>query len=470
MHWTRSARLALILAVAGCGGAGQGAAAARGGEPPAAGPACPQPGETTGRLHWYVDDYATAAGCAKASGKPLFIDLWAVWCHTCRSMKNYIFPDPGLAGMADRFVWLALDTDVELNAPALTKFPAEVWPTFYVVDADTETIQARYLGSGSVGQMREFMRDAELAYVGGRSGQLAADDPIRLVRDGVRAESAGDLQAADKAYGAALAAAPARWPRRPDLLVSRIRVLDQLEDWTTCAALAAGAAEQTGDSASAADFAYYGLDCAGHLGDAEQKHSLQAMFEARLARLVADPSAPLSVDDRADALRTLRDTRAELGDRDGARQAAEAGRALLDQAAAEAPSPGAAATHNYLRVDFYMWLDRGREMIPVLERSAADLPRDYDPPYRLASVLLGLGEPGHALEAARRALALAYGPRKARVQGLIADIQHALGDRDGELAARRAVVDILEQLPDGQKLPRFLDQSRKALADLEAKP
>ena len=459
--------LPLVL-LAACGGAGSGTGtgqtARTGGE------ACAATTEKTGDLRWYADDYQAAVACARATDRPLFIDLWAPWCHTCLSMKSYVFPDRGLATMAGRFVWLAIDTDVELNAAVLEKFPPEVWPTFFVVEPETETIQARYLGSASVSQLREFLREGELAFVAARSGDLAADDPIRLVREGHQAEAAGDLRKAQKAYGAALASAPARWPRRPDVLVSRIRVLHDLEDWPTCTALGAGAAEQTGSSASAADFAYYALECATHVTDHEQKASLYRLFIDRLARLAADQTAPLSVDDRADALRILRDARAELGGTAGARAAAETARTLLDRAAAAAPSPLAAATHNYLRVDVYMFLGRGKELIPLLERSAADLPREYDPPYRLATVHLGLGDPVRALQWAEKSLALAYGPRKARVWSLIAEIHRARSDRKAELAARREVVKVYEELPDGQKQPVALERARKAVTELERKP
>jgi hypothetical protein len=50
---------------------------------------------------------------------------------------------------------------------------------------------------------------------------------------------------------------------------------------------------------------------------------------------------------------------------------------------------------------------------------------------------------------------------------LIAEIQAARGDRAGELAARRQVVEVYESLPDGQKQPGSLARAREALAALE---
>ena len=54
-------------------------------------------------LPWYVDDYKGALADAQASERPIVIDLWAPWCHTCLSMKNTVLADPALATVAERF-------------------------------------------------------------------------------------------------------------------------------------------------------------------------------------------------------------------------------------------------------------------------------------------------------------------------------------------------------------------------------
>src|SRR5688500_17030216 len=42
------------------------------------------------------DDIPAALAEARATGKLLFVEAWAAWCHTCISMKNYVLPDPSL--------------------------------------------------------------------------------------------------------------------------------------------------------------------------------------------------------------------------------------------------------------------------------------------------------------------------------------------------------------------------------------
>jgi tetratricopeptide (TPR) repeat protein len=188
----------------------------------------------------------------------------------------------------------------------------------------------------------------------------------------------------------------------------------------------------------------------------------------RLAAVLDDPAAPMSADDRSEGMRILREIHVALGDTAGARKLAERQRALLDEAWAKAPTPFAAMTYAWPQAEVYAYLGEGEKLIPVLEKLEADLPNEYDPPYRLAWIYRKLGRFDEALVAANRALARAYGPRKARVQAQVADIHASRGDRASEIAARKAVVAIYEALPEGQKQPAALAAARQALAATEA--
>lgn len=408
------------------------------------------------------DDYAAALQAARSANKPIVIDMWAPWCHTCLSMQEYVLKDPGLLPLADRFVWLAIDTDRETAAPALAKFPVSAWPTFFVVSPADESVQARLVGAASVAQFRELLISGEAGHLDQTPGQ---DDPAHLARTGDRAALAGDWAAADAAYSKALAAAPADWRRRPDVLVSQISARYRAEDWEGCTVLGETIDRETGDSSSAADFLYFATMCAAKLGDEPRKKAMYTRAIKRLDRLVHDPGAPLSMDDRADAMRIERELMDELGDHEGARTLAEQQRGLLDEAAAKAPNAFVAMAYNWPRSEVYVYLGRGAELVPALEDSEKALPSQYDPPYRLAWLHLKLGNLDAAQAAAERALDRAYGPRKARVLDLLAEIAKARGDEVGEIAARRAIVELLEELPEGQRSePRLA----KARADLQA--
>src|SRR3984885_11382743 len=116
---------------------------------------CPT-GEREGSLAWIRDDYAGALACAKSKNVPLVLDLWAPWCHTCLSMQTTVLVDPSFAGDANKFVFASLDTDKDVNAPALTKLAISAWPTFYVVGND-ETVMARFVGAASLAQFHGFL-------------------------------------------------------------------------------------------------------------------------------------------------------------------------------------------------------------------------------------------------------------------------------------------------------------------------
>jgi tetratricopeptide (TPR) repeat protein len=384
-------------------------------------------------------------------------------------MKHTVFVDPGMVPLADRFVWLAIDTDRPENAAVVGKFPPQVWPTFYVVSPADESMQLRFLGAASLDQFREFLQQGEQAFLESQGTALPADSPLGHTRTGDRATVAGDWKAADAAYTAALAAAPPDWPRRPDVLVSLISARNMAGDSESCVALAEAELDRTGKSASAADFSYVADACAGKLTDTKRARRLRERLAKRLAAVVDDPTAPMSADDRSEGLRILREIHHALGDTAGARKLAERQRALLDEAWTKAPTPFAAMTYAWPQAEVYVYLGEGDKLIPVLEKLESELPNEYDPPHRLAYIYLKLGRYDEALAAANRALSRVYGPRKARVQAQVAEIHAARGDHASEIAARKAVVAIYEALPEGQKQPAALNAARQTLAATEAK-
>jgi thioredoxin-like negative regulator of GroEL len=446
------------------------------GEPGATGvatqPAASDPcaaAEPHGPLRWFHDDYDAALACARAQNKPLFIDDWAPWCHTCLSMKHTVFLEPGLTAWADRFVWLAIDTDLPKNAPVVAKFPPQVWPTFYVVAPADESVQGRYLGAASLDQFREFLQNGEQGYLESQGAALDENSLLGRVRAGDRALTAGDYAAANAAYTAALAMAPPDWPRRPDVLVALASARGKSQDIEGCVALGETEMDHTGKSASAPDFAQWINTCVDKLADARRGRKLREKLSGRLAEVLDDPGAPLSADDRSDGLRVLRELREALGDTAGARKLAERQRAIVDEAWAEASTPFAAMTWGGPAAEVYVYLGEGKKLVPALEKLEAELPDQYDPPYRLAQVHYRTGSLDAALSAANRALDRVYGPRKTNVQNLIADIHAARGDHASEIAARRAVVAIYEALPKGLERPAALADARAALAAAEAR-
>ena len=100
------------------------------------------------------DEYRGALAKARAEKKPLFLDSWATWCHSCLSMRSFVFPDAGLRPARDAVVWLSVETEQEKNREVVEKFPTDSWPTFLIIDPYTEQVMGRWLGSSTVSEMR----------------------------------------------------------------------------------------------------------------------------------------------------------------------------------------------------------------------------------------------------------------------------------------------------------------------------
>jgi thioredoxin-like negative regulator of GroEL len=416
-----------------------------------------------GKLRWFHDDWPAALACAKSKSLPIMIDMWAPWCHTCLSMQAYVLTDDRLADYDRRYVFLALDTDREQNAELVAKYPPAAWPTFFAISSADESIQSRFVGGGSVEQIAQFLDDGERGHMA--KGGAALPPHELAARDGDRASASKSWDDAIAAYTKALESAPVVWTRGPDVMVSLVAAHNRAKKWDACDEVVRAWLSRTGNAASASDFASHSLACAQEQTDPAAQKALREGIVAHLQGLVDDRTAPLSVDDRSDALMYLREGLDALGRADEAKAIAQQQRALLDDAASKATAPRVAMTYNWPRAEVYAYLQVPLELVPALEQSVKDLPAEYDPPYRLAWIHWKGGKLDDAVRWAEQAIGLAYGPRKARAQGLLADIHGARADIEAQRTARAAALATLEALPAAAQNP---DAIAKAKADLAA--
>src|SRR5690349_10258424 len=112
------------------------------------------------------DDYPAALAQARKEHKPILLDTWASWCHTCLSMKRFVFPDPGLRPVKDAVVWLSIDSENPKNNELLDRFPLDAWPTFLVIDPRNERVTGRWIGAASVNDFRAFVQQSSRAAAG----------------------------------------------------------------------------------------------------------------------------------------------------------------------------------------------------------------------------------------------------------------------------------------------------------------
>jgi len=417
-------------------------------------------------LPFLEDDYAGAVARAKSEHKPIVTDTWATWCHTCLSMKRYVFPDPGLRPVRDAAVYLSIDSENPKNKEFLDKFPLDAWPTFLVIDPEDGSVVGRWVGSATPNEFRSFVQQGVDAMRSkGNTSPAEAE-----MRKGYEARARRDFSAAAAAYGKALDLTPkgdAARPERLVLLASALQHEKNEEANRKCVALGLAEMNATGTSAVATDFAAVVSSCAEALpkGDA-QAAQLKKEGQRRIETLLRDPSAPLSVDDRSDAMASLADLYDDAGRHQDAVAMMRKRVALLESAAKKAPDHTMASTFDAHRVDAYLYLGEPKKAEALLSSREKEMSSDYNPPARLARVYFEEKKLPEAEKAVDRALAkMTRGQRQISILGLKAKILAAEGKPNGEVI--REQLAIFRELPKTQQNPDTEQSLTKALAQAE---
>jgi thiol-disulfide isomerase/thioredoxin len=136
-----------------------------------------------GPVRFIDNDYARALSEARTRGVPLFIDAWAPWCHTCLSMRAFVFTDARLDPIAPRFVWLSVDTERDENAALVARLGVRVLPTLFVLDARDERVALAWPGSLTAPELVGLLDDTSRGT--GPRGPLAVDALVmRANQDG----------------------------------------------------------------------------------------------------------------------------------------------------------------------------------------------------------------------------------------------------------------------------------------------
>ncbi|HEY2029630.1 MAG TPA: thioredoxin family protein [Myxococcales bacterium] len=406
-----------------------------------------------GSLDFVDDDYPKAVAMARAQHKPLFIDFWATWCHSCLSMQRFVLSDPGMKPLADQVVWASVETETEKNKPVVDKYPVDSWPTFLVVDPESEKVLGRWIGSSSVQELRAFVQDGIKTY----RAKAMPDAPSQAQREGDALRISGDLAKASAAYGRAVQVSKPDDPQRPERLNLYIGSL--LKQRTPaamkqCVQLGLKEAKSQPETAVGSDFVSFAMNCAGRLpkNDPEVPKMRQAAI-ARLREILSKPDAPLAADDRSDALATLSEALDDSGRHDEALAAMRERAQVLEKAAAAAPDATMASTFDPHRVETYVYLGELPRAEELLVKREKEMPADYNPAARLARVLLKENKLPQAENAVDRALAkMDRGQRRVGILELKRDILKA--EQKPVSDVLREELDVLRTLPNTQRQPQ----------------
>jgi tetratricopeptide (TPR) repeat protein len=415
-------------------------------------------------LVWVEDDVPAARARAKGDGKVVFVDTWAEWCHTCLSVKHFVLTDPSLRPLGDSVVFVSVDTENEKNAAFVDHYAIDVWPTFFVLDPDGGDVLGYWPGAASVREMDGFVREAIEARDARHAATLDAKSPLAALLAAKAEQARSSYDDARKQYAEAVARAPKNWPRRSEALVGWLGALFNAGHADECVRVGLLHLDSVEGAARPTDFTRTLLECSEHVSDAQLKQKAQKAALARLRQIAAAPHPESTPDDRADTLDALSDVLVDLGDKKAAREAQQTRLALLEEAAAAAPSPSAAATYDYMRANSYVALGRAAEAVKMLSEREKQLPDSYEPPARLAGVLARLKKYPDALQAIDRALAHATGPRRLSYLSLKANIQGALGDYAGRVKTLEEEVRGYEEHAKRQSAkPQRLETAKKRL-------
>ena len=413
-------------------------------------------------LPFLEDDYGAAVARAKKLDQPVIVDLWATWCHSCLSMRNFVFTDPQLDNEAKRAVFVAIDTDKPKNTQVVAALKPQAWPTFVALDPKDETMLAQLVGSAIAPEFAAFVEQAAQALADKRAGKDTLD--VKLTHADQSAVM-GHHKEAVVTYEKALAGELTQ-AARGRIAASLVYELSAAHDQGKCRDTAlAQAAKIPGTYfeaplyASAADCAVTSDGKSNTLTPAQRE-----LVRSHLQQAVA--SALYTADDKSGLYESLAGLAESEGKKDEVTKLENARLAMLEDAAAHAPNKTAARTFDAHRAELYLALGRPDDAIAMLNQSAKDAPQDYNPPARLARAYLSKGDLTQATVAVNRAKKLVYGPRSAAIYLLAGDILTKAGDKAGAKASYLQAQTLLELEPKSPGVTMRLKDIDQKLAAL----
>ncbi len=102
-------------------------------------------------------DFLTApfkevAAAADKAGKPIFMDVYAVWCGPCKYMSNTIFPTAEAGNYFNKnFVNAKVDAEKGEGIEIARRYNVRAYPTFLILDKNGKEL-GRVVGGAETAQ------------------------------------------------------------------------------------------------------------------------------------------------------------------------------------------------------------------------------------------------------------------------------------------------------------------------------
>ena len=406
----------------------------------------------------FLDDYPRALLRAQERKVPLFVDVWAPWCPSCRFMRGYVMRDPSLAGLTRKVVRLEVNTELSGNASFVERFPIDAWPSLLFIDPGEEKVALRWVGTATVA---EVLRLADEGVSAVRKVSAGRAFGVLSRAEGLMAER--QYAEAGQEFAKAISEGGPRWRGRAQAAEERVQALSFARDASACASGAAEAWPMLPAGPRARALAE-GLSCASSIEPLGERKAALKLLEGAARRVLS--AKGLLADDRSGVHESLVEAREASGDLGGARAEARRWLVFLEGEAERAPDALARSAFDAARAAAATKLGDPARALPSLLASVRNLPGDFAPLGSLAGLYLSLDQPADALLASGRALSLAEGPRRVRLLVIRAQAQRKLGHPAEARDTLKEAIRLGEAFPQALRPNSPIRQARSLLEEL----